>query len=379
MTTQTANAFSVSIVAPSGSIPAYITSATAGAWTAISLNTCRSVRWTTGFTPAGGFQGIMDDWGSGCYDENVHKLYIAGGGHGGNEDSGIYGFDMTTRLWSNTIQPSPYSNPGGNQPNGLFPDGSPQAIHTYGSLVVNPNTGKIYILNGGGSPLNVIMEATPGAAFPGCWMPKASNQAGWSSGGYSGSHSWDSVTQKFWGGHAASDWFIPTVYDPINNTHVGFGDPSMATGDYASTAIHQPTRQLFVVGGQGNYASRGCWSYNLNIAPAGNTGTTGWTNRTSSTTGNKFPETDNNGAMVYDSKRGYLWYFPRNAASLFQLNVTTLNWSAVSPTSGSMPPAPPANETFGRFRYCPEYDVFVYAYSVDGSVYIYKPVGWTGP
>jgi hypothetical protein len=59
-----------------------------------------------------------------------------------------------------------------------------------------------------------------------------------------------------------------------------------------------------------------------------------------------------------------------SGGDLYSLNIETKQWTRLSAEGG---PNKVVRDTFGRFRYVPEYDVFIAVSHVDEDVYFFKP------
>jgi hypothetical protein len=372
-----------------GVVPDYVADATAGQWTQIGTNTItttgvRFTGWGSGGYPAGGnnYGDLYGVWSGCAYDPRRQTLYFSGGGHASYDGNEWYAFRLDLNQWERVNNPSPYLET--QQVAGLLPDGLPQAIHTYGEVECDAD-GNIYRLSGGGSAIANIWKFDPNeAARPFGYTtdtPNAWTNTGQTVGtGYAGGFCWDATSRRFYGGHNQSGFFNARYYDVGTNTSGAVamtGFPSGFAPDlYPSVALDTSRRLMYVVGGRGTVGAvvdRGTIVYNIA------SGT--WTSLTSTTTGDKTPETTEGGGLTYDTRRDLMWYWHGvpTAKDLFKFDYTTKVWTKVSP-SGSSPQVPFTQGTFNKFRYIEEYDVFI---AVGGNtatstvqVWMYKPADW---
>lgn len=373
-------------------VPDYIKTAPAGQWTQIGSNTASDVKfsgWGSGAYPAEGdkFVQLFGVWAGAAYDPNIPALYFTGGGHGSYDGNEFYEFRLDVNAWERVNDPSPYLE--SQQVGGILPDGLPQAIHTYGEIECDWDTGIIYRLSNGGSAITTTWAFNPHAAAHPMAYP-AQTTAAWTNittapvgQGYAGGFAWDPVTKKFYGGHSVSDFFAARYMDPGSGTYgklpSPFGSQGFAPGLDASVTIDPDRRLMFVVGGQNSntdtYVGRGLVTYNID--------TQTWTNLTPTTTGDKLPETSYAAGFTYDSRRKLLWWWNGipDTKSLFQFDYTTKTWTRITPAGASPAPAY-AQGTYNKFRYIAAYDVFVAVggtTSSDPQVWMYKPADWQPP
>lgn len=363
---------------PSSGVPSHIASAAAGQWTAIGTNQLQNVafNYTTSPWPISGFstnlRSIMDDWSGATYDSVRHKLYVHGGGHSGvsgYSGNDVYCFDLATATWSRLDNPSAYAEGDANAA-GIYPDNGPLPIHTYSMWCVNPVSGLIYRLGVSGSICDDIAEfnpstATQQAAFASktWWTYRAA--VSWQDGSGAGTV-WMPDEGKFLiASHNMGSNLEIRRYDPTANT-VSSSTSGGASASVDKSVAYSQARRLALIHrfNSGPYCSFDC----VTNTP---------TSRT--ITGATLPDRL---SIEFDPVRDrFIGYTDEQADTrkLYSIHPDTWVATEIAPTTGATPPASQGNGLHGRFRYCSDYDVFIMSNRVDGSVYLYKPAGWSAP
>lgn len=399
MTRSLSNVHSVGSV--SSAIPSHISSAVEGQWTAIGTNnpdtSVRTVSAALGNfytlypasaypdgapSPGGydtGLKGIMSGWCGGCYDPVSHRLYINGGGDDDYDGNEWYGFNLQTNAWVRHDDPSKWKPP----PVGQYfnPDGSPGPVHTYDFLGVVPSTGICYRLLDPASPTTTAWN--PALAVAALQNPKIS----WSQKvtkpsvvGFIGSAcAWAEDRGVFYVmGRDPGGFLRYSSYNPTTNQWGAvYASGNHSAGTHYSTGAWDPTRKLFVVASNE-------YSFGLNAIEVVN-----YTNPTSPVFSQPtltLPRWTNLGGIKYDLVRDRFVYYSDQATDrrqMWSINPSTWVVTGISPSAGDTPPVANSGAgdpgIFGRFQYCADYDVFIMVNNVSGSVYLYKPVGWSPP
>lgn len=368
-------------VAPRGiaaaSLPAHITNAAEGQWTAIGSNTLASVGFNYSGWPLGGqyitnLQSIMNAWSGGTYDPTAHKLYVNGGGHNDYDGNEWYAFNLATNTWARLDNPSAYAEENfASGWNGIYPDNAPLPIHTYDILCANPTTGKLYRLGRSGSFLLRIQEFNPALATQqGVGVTKTSwahrATISWTDG-HSGTSAWMSDEGQFLIGHQDGGTFIhfrrynpttDTVSAQINGAGFYSGDMAMAySPSRRLAALHRGSNSLVILNTATNVAAL------------------------QTVTGATLPVRC---GMEYDSVRDVFMAYTDEGADrrvLYSINPSTWVATQISPSAGATIGGVAAGYRgiYGRFAYCADYDVYIAVNSVTGNVYLYKPTGWSPP
>lgn len=372
---------------PTGATPAHILSATEGQWTNIATNTLADVFFDyTGWSVPGygvAIADIMKTWNGAAYDPARHVLNVKGGGHNGYEGNETYLFDLVAGLWTRLDNPSPYEentySGGAGNPlgwDGIYPDNGPQPVHTYGTLCVDPRSGKMYELGKSGSTSlaqireldpSVSIQQTPGDQKP-WWAYKAT--ISWVDNSH-GTSAWMSDEDTFLIGNQDGGTFINfRRYDPVTNV-IGAQIDAVA-GAFSSvdcSLAYSAARRLAV------YHRTDASSNTVVLVD-----TAANTQALQTITGATLPSRC---GLAYDAVRDVFWAYTDEGADrrvLYSINPSTWVATQVSPDGASIDAvAVDYNGIFNRFAYCEDFDVLLAVNSVTGGVYIYKPSGWTAP
>jgi hypothetical protein len=371
------------------SAPSHIAAAAEGQWTAIGSNTMTAVSFNYAGWGVPGFvtnlQAMLNAWSGGTYDPVTHRLYVNGGGHNDYDGNETYAFNLETNSWSRLDNPSPYDEDaftggGPNNPlgwDGVFPDNGPQPIHTYEIMACNPTSGRVYRIGRSGSVLQRIQEFTPSLAVqqtPGAARPSWSYKAiiSWQDPS-GGATAWMADEGQFLIAYHDNGTFINfRRYNPTTDTVSAqlSGGGAFYGGDKAMA--YSPARRLAVL-------HRRQTSTNTLVLFNSATNTAS----TQAVTGATLPSRC---GLEYDIVRDRFVAYSDEEADrrvLYSINPDTWVATAITPSAGATPTIPPNlagyRGIYGRFAYCAEYDVFIAFNSVSGSVFLYKPVGWSPP
>jgi hypothetical protein len=136
---------------PKKTAPAWILELPTGQWTGHGTNTFDDVKAANiGQYGNTGPRSVLHAWcgaalatGFGTHGAIVHY----GGGHQDYYGNEVYVFDLGTRTWDRLTEPSPYSPTIATStiPDGIYPDGTPGAPHTYHGVAYRPSTNEYLI------------------------------------------------------------------------------------------------------------------------------------------------------------------------------------------------------------------------------------------
>lgn len=322
-----------------------------------------------------GCRAIILAWGGGAYASAQRKMLIWGGGHNDYWGNEVYAFDLRNGRWERLTDPSPGKliSEANSDP---LPDGQPNSRHTYDGIQYIAHTGQIFAHGGSISPGGGGTSVT--------WlfdMLKRSWHAALLKGGP--------------GGYALASGYDPASglvivrgtkalwsYDAGTNAWerlAGFGYTPLwpryeVSGDRRGTV--DTKRQLF-------------WSVGSNDLLV-------WDIRKKTLVTNEW-KTEGGGAysnlarlktypdQVFESGGGDIFnatapgfdfdskadqFVAWKGGAPYILDLATKTWSRGE--SNGAPPKQVANGTFGRWRYVPEYNVFILVNSVSSNVLFYK-------
>ncbi|WP_026609101.1 right-handed parallel beta-helix repeat-containing protein [Methylocaldum szegediense] len=303
-----------------------------------------------------GPEAVVRAWGGAAYDTKRNAFVFHGGGHtdyGGNE---VYAFFLKELAWRRLTDPSPMKKLESGQY--VTTDGTPVSAHTYDGLEYLPNVDRIF-RNGGSEWYN-------GSNFDrSAWLFDMDR------------HIWERKSEGG-GGYLAS------AYDPVRGTIYVVGskfvdeyDPvrdkwqrrlsRLASFRVDVAAIDPINRQLVT-----NSFRPGVISYQIN--PDGSL-----TNRSLVVTKGATEWDKRMAALEYDPVRKVMvaWDGGRETA---YLDVASWTWRRFENKSSKAAPVrkrdadySASGAIFGRWRYVPDYDVFIGYNAPRRNVWVWKP------
>jgi hypothetical protein len=311
-----------------------------------------------------GVSAVMDDWCGAAFDTKRNRLMVWGGGHNGYYGNELYAFDVDSLKWFRITDPTP--NPSlCSQTN---PDGTPNGRHTYNGLAYIAHADRFFAIGG-----------APACPSGGCGMNKTwafdFDALHWTdrlpSGTIPGTCcddlcAYDPATKKVWFGDAGA-WAC------------GSGKWGLYSYDYDSNTWTKHTSHMFIgamavdtkrhvllnVGHTSAYSSDYVTAYDLD--------NTSYTRQVWNTTGGDAFIRQNGIALEYDPVADR--YVGWNGGAVYVLDPDTKAWAVNSPGGA---PAKNMNNTYGRFRYVPKYNVYVNVNRTDANVYFYKLTAGAG-
>jgi hypothetical protein len=139
---------------------------------------------------------------------------------------------------------------------------------------------------------------------------------------------------------------------------VGIGEDCLA-------ATIDQDNGIFIIAGEGKL-----YTWNLS--------TFAFTDRSSSSSGNKTAQNSRFAGLTWDSRNHKVVGFAAGGRSIYTLDTSTWVWTQVTASGGPTPPVTyyPYSDmgggVYGRFQYSASRDVFVYAVNMDNNVYVLK-------
>jgi hypothetical protein len=292
---------------------------------------------------------VVGAWSGGAYDTLRNRMIIWGGGHNDYYGNELYAFDVNSLSWERLTDPDLDFE--------LYQDcvethasGNPVSRHTYGGLAYIAHADRFFAHGG-------------------------SLACG---GGWSGQKSWAfNFDTSTWQERARASTPIGdtlneyTVYDPESEKVFMFIHGEMFAYDYDQDRWSQlgedeiswsafglaidTKRNTLVAAGNGSV-----WIYDLNRQP--------YQRQYWSTSGGGEIVNAYAPGLEYDPVRDRIVGWA--GGDVYSLDVETKQWTRESASGG---PEKVVRDTFGRFRYVPEYDVFIAISQVDEDVYFFKP------
>ena len=325
-----------------------------GHWLRVAGSALKSVA-----PPDGG--NVIEPWSGGAFDTKRDQLIVWGGGHGDYSGNEIYTFSLNSLKWTRTTNPS--QPPAKDTP--YAADGGPCSRHTYNYIQYVPAADRFVSFGGAGFSTSGQTGTSNTDAFDfetRKWSkladtpPKARGI-----GAFSGV---DSATGHVWLHGAGGKGLILAEYAPGTNTwttHSGMWDEGDNDFSYYLTAAVDTKRKLFVACGGGTM-----WTWKIGA---------------SGTIVGKKLESSGDNVIVKAASPGFEYNQKLDCfvawsggSDVFTLNLDTKVWTKVAPAPENTvtPTAATQTGTFGRFRYCPNKDVYVVVNGVLEDVYIYR-------
>ncbi len=306
---------------------------------------------------------VTKAWSGGAYDTNRDWYIVWGGGHGDYGGNEIYAFDINALAWSRLNDPS--YDLGGNSDSGVYPDGTPRSVHSYGYIVYVPNIDRFCTI--GAATLYPSGNATTDKVHCNDFDNLNSPLRGWElrstmphNGKVGARAVYDSATGHVWyNGYDSRDYLME--WDPIANSWAVRTPEQSVSGSKLSAAI-DPGRGIFVDIGTGVTAGY------YNIREAG--------------TLTKIDLNASGPTTVQSAKAPGFEYDPvsdqfigwAGGTSVYALDFDAREWQEC-PAAGSNSVSPGsqlANGTYGRFQYIPSKNAFIVINDVKNNVFVYK-------
>lgn len=98
-----------------------------------------------------GCSGVTDAWSGGAYGRGPRKMFVWGGGHNDYWGNEVYAFDLRSGRWQRLTDPSPGALVSAANGDPL-PDGRPNSRHTYDGLQFIERAGLLFAQGGSVSP-----------------------------------------------------------------------------------------------------------------------------------------------------------------------------------------------------------------------------------
>jgi hypothetical protein len=301
-----------------------------------------------------GCEAIISAWNGGVYDPNLRKMIIWGGGHDDYHGNEVYAFNIVTLKWERMTDPSPI---------GAFnvdplPDGKPASRHTYDGLAYVDHAKKMFAYGGArardGFGTEVTWTFDPSTKGWDNRVPAGNlNRPSANCCNFSGDY--DRVTKKV----LMRDPNYVTAYDYDKNEWTRLMPWTHSWGAVKSVVV--PNRRLFFTFGQKEFL---VYDIDKNKDVSADWKTTG---------GDAVIDSYGMGGD-YDIKADALVAW--KGGGPYALDMGSKTWTR---KSGTGAPAEQREQgTYGRFRYIPEYNVFILVNSVHEDVVFYKHTAGNG-
>lgn len=290
-------------------------------------------------------------WSGGVMDTARGRLIVWGGGHADYKGNDVYAFDMASLAWERIWGPTPDAQIPNRGANEVYDDGNPGSRHTYSGLVYMPPPQDRMISSGGS-----LWQS--GAYGSGVWSYAFDDDAwtrmadGPGQMGFGDPMVFDPETGRVFR-RANSRMF---EYDVDADTFTGRAESDggfWATN--VSSALDLSTRTMVIMG------EERVDLYHLDT----DTYEQGVTVDGANVIGGNSP------GVAYDSQLGRIvvWTGGQN---VYTFDVQTRAFAEHTAMGADPGPITPSGGAFGRFRYSPSRNVFVYVDGVDTNVFVLR-------
>ncbi len=299
-------------------------------------------------------------WNGGVLDTARGRLIVWGGGHGDYKGNEVYAFDLQSLTWARIWGPTPDAQIPSGGTHEVYDDGNPGSRHTYSGLTYLPEPYDAMISMGG-----ALWQT--GFYGAGVWRYEL------------GSDSWTRLAD----GPGEQSYGDPSVFDPETehvfrrgNSRMYEYDPATDTfmprapsdgGFWASNVsadLDLATRTMVIVGeGRLDLYHLDTDTYEQDVALEGA--------GVSELFGNLSP------GVAWDpqQERMVVW---GGGLDVYTFDVDARAFSQHAGAGDDPGEITPSGGAFGRFRYAPSRNVFVYVDHVDKNVFVYRMSKGTG-
>ncbi|MBX7084493.1 MAG: hypothetical protein K1X88_35125 [Nannocystaceae bacterium] len=305
-------------------------------------------------------QNVILAWGGAALDTTRGRMVLFGGGHGDYRGNEVYVFDLQSLQWSRIWGPTPDDQIPSGGTHEVYDDGNPGSRHTYSGLTYLPPPHDALVSMGG---------------------------ALWQSGGFAvGTWSF-SFDANGWSrradGPAEQGFGDPSVFDPLTG-HVfrransGMLEYDPATDAFTSrapsdggwwaanvAAALDPDARLMVIIGEGRLDTYDLAAdvYTVDVPIAGTDVTTLF--------GGGSPGIDFDPVQ----QRFIVW---GGGLDVYTFDPAAATFSLLEGAGDDPGTITASGGAFGRFRYAPSRNVFVWIDHVDANVFVYRSSEGTG-
>lgn len=323
-----------------------------------------------------GCAGIVEAWGGGAYSSGQRKMLVWGGGHNDYWGNEIYAFDLRTGRWQRLNDPTPGDvvSAAGSDP---LPNGRPNSRHTYDGLQFLEHSGRFFAQGGAVSPGGGGTSVT--------WLfdmrDLVWHNAGAGKdrpGGYGLASGYDPSTRSVFVRSTKALWRYQADTETWTQL-TGFGGrpnwPRYEVGGNKRGAI-DTRRKLFWSVGNNDFL---VWDIAQGKIVTDEWVTTGGGDYTNERRVRNYTEQifRSGGGDIYnasapgfdyDSKADQFVAWKGGAPYILDLQSKT--WQTGS--AAGAPASQVRNGTYGRWRYLPEYNVFILINGASSNVFFYK-------
>jgi hypothetical protein len=291
-------------------------------------------------------EGVVVAWSGGAVDTKRSRLLVWGGGHNDYLGNEMYALDLPSVSIQRVVEQSPLVD--ASDCKSALPDGTPTARHTYDALAYIAHADRFFATGGSLSPCGNGDPATWTYDFSTKkWAMNIARSPLAATVGVMAEY--DAATKLVF----VHDTTALHAYNIDTNSYVTLAS-GINESIYSTGAIDTKRRKFVMVGHDGVKV--------VDLAT--------FEMRTMATTNAPSLVNDASPGVAYDpvADRIVAW---AGGSNVYALNMDTGVWSQVASTAGPASAAP-AQGTFGRWAYVPEYRVFALINSVDENAWVFR-------
>jgi hypothetical protein len=327
------------------STPTSIAALEAGKWMELPNTKIRSVLpdpAQQGYAPS-----LVQAWNGGTVDTLRNRLLVWGGGHADYWGNEMYALDLASLTIQRIVEPSPKTSEANCT--SALPDGTPVSRHTYDGLAYIAHADRFFAVDGAMSPCGYADSASWTYDFAAknwsLMLAKSATQTH-----YGTMAVYDAASKRVY----VKDQYSFFAYSLEDNQYTKLNSVDQSV-DYHLSAAIDSKRRKFVMIGNGvqviDLATNQMTKMNTTNAPA-------------------FVTSQQSPGIAYDpvADRIVAWH---GGSNVYALDMDTGVWSQVATNPGPTAAAP-AQGTFGRWGYIPQYRVFALINDIDQNAWVFK-------
>jgi len=289
---------------------------------------------------------LVQAWNGGTVDTARNRLLVWGGGHADYWGNEMYALDLASLTIGRITDPSVHTAAATCTP--ALPDGTPTSRHTYDALTYIAHADRFFASNGSLSPCGFGQSDTWTYDFgAGTWQLMTTSNP---TQAYGTMSVYDPLTKLVY----VKDTQGFFSYSLESNTYTKLNTTDQIVDYHLSATIDSSRRKFVMIG-------NGVQVVDLNTNQLTTMSTS---NAPAFVTGQQSP------GVAYDpiADRIVAWH---GGGNVYALNMDTGVWTQVATNAGPTANAP-AQGTFGRWGYVPQYRVFALINDIDQNAWVFR-------